>query len=60
MLVQCIERTIGYPAHGYWRLDQNLPRLLDAAESLHGSKRFEADPAHVWMRRPLIRLFQTR
>jgi len=28
--------------------------------SLHWSKRFEDDPAHVWMRQLLIRLFRTR
>jgi DNA-binding transcriptional LysR family regulator len=28
--------------------------------SLHWSKRFEADPAHVWMRELMIRLFGTR
>jgi DNA-binding transcriptional LysR family regulator len=28
--------------------------------SLYWSKRFEADPAHVWMRQLLVRLFRTR
>jgi DNA-binding transcriptional LysR family regulator len=28
--------------------------------SLHWSKRFEADPAHVWMRQLLMRLFRSR
>jgi DNA-binding transcriptional LysR family regulator len=28
--------------------------------SLHWSKRFEADPAHIWMRQLLIRLFKKR
>jgi DNA-binding transcriptional LysR family regulator len=28
--------------------------------SLYWSKRFEADPAHIWMRQLLIRLFRTR
>lgn len=36
-----------------------LPRG-DITVSLHWSKRFEADPAHVWMRQLLIRLFKTR
>jgi DNA-binding transcriptional LysR family regulator len=36
-----------------------LPRS-EITVSLHWSKRFESDPAHVWMRQLLVRLFKKR
>ena len=42
---------------GYTVIEPRLP-LRDFTVSLHWSRRFEADPAHTWMRELLLQLFR--
>jgi DNA-binding transcriptional LysR family regulator len=52
--------ALGFAADGAYALvDAKLPHSSFTV-SLHSSKRFESDPAHMWAKKLLLRLFKAR
>ncbi|MCY1379022.1 hypothetical protein D9M69_667040 [compost metagenome] len=50
----------GFAQEGGYEIVEPAFPLRDFAVSLHWSKRFEADPAHRWLRQVICELFAGR